>query len=182
MASYNVEPLRTKADIDEFKAALFELGGARDRFLFVLGVNTGLRASDLTRLRVGEVCGKPYADITEQKTGKTRRLHLTALQSELVEYCADKAADEWLFPSRKGGRPISTTQAYRILARAGDWIGRHDIGTHTMRKTFGYHYYKRTKDIATLMEIFSHSAPSITKRYIGIRNDEIAESLKDFRL
>lgn len=56
------------------------------------------------------------------------------------------------------------------------------VGTHTMRKTFGYHYYKRTKDVATLMEIFNHSAPSITKRYIGITQDEIDKSLEDFML
>lgn len=48
-----------------------------------------------------------------------------------------------------------------------------DIGTHTMRKTFGYHYYKRIKDIATLQQIFNHSVPSITKRYIGITQDEL---------
>lgn len=51
-----------------------------------------------------------------------------------------------------------------------------------MRKTFGYHYYQRTKDVATLQEICNHSSPKITKRYIGIRQDEIDESLNDFRL
>ncbi|BDP82253.1 hypothetical protein EfmAA290_29290 (plasmid) [Enterococcus faecium] len=47
-------------------------------------------------------------------------------------------------------------------------LGRDDIGTHTLRKTFGYHYYKKTRDIATLMFIFNHSSQAITKRYIGI--------------
>ena len=51
-----------------------------------------------------------------------------------------------------------------------------------MRKTFGYHHYKRYKDVAILQEIFNHSAPSITKRYIGIRQDEINDTLNDFRL
>jgi integrase len=182
MGKYNVEPLRTLEEINEMKSALYELGGARDRFLFVLGINTGLRASDLVRLKVGDIRGKAYADVTEEKTGKNRRLHLLAIQPDIVEYCADKHDGEYLFPSRKSNGHISTTQAYRILTRAGEWVGRNDIGTHTMRKTFGYHYYKRTKDIATLMEIFGHAAPSITKRYIGIRDDEIAETLKNFRL
>lgn len=61
-------------------------------------------------------------------------------------------------------------------------IDRTDIGTHCMRKTFGYHHYKRNKDVAALQEIFNHSAPSITKRYIGIRQDEIDESLEGFKL
>jgi integrase len=182
VGKYNVEPLRSVEEINEFKAALYELGGERDRFLFSLGINTGLRASDLVKLRVGDVRGKSYTDIVEEKTNKSRRLHLVAIQADIVEYCEGKKDIDFLFPSQKGGRHISTTQAYRILTKAGDWIGRNDIGTHTCRKTFGYHYYKRTKDVATLMEIFGHAAPSITKRYIGIRDDEIAASLKSFRL
>ena len=181
MGKYNVEPLRTKKEIEEMKEALFELGGKRDKFLFILGINTGLRVSDLVKLKVGKVRGKAYADIVEKKTKKTRRLHLLAIQGDIVEYCTDKKDDDYLFASKKGGY-ISTTQAYRILVRAGDWLGRSDIGSHSMRKTFGYHYYKKTKDVATLMEIFGHSTPKITKRYIGIRDEEIADSLKDFRL
>lgn len=71
---------------------------------------------------------------------------------------------------------------YRILYDAADFLGRDDIGTHTIRKTFGYHNYKQFKDVAISQEIFNHSAPSITMRYIGIRQDEINESLADFRL
>ncbi|WP_312859663.1 tyrosine-type recombinase/integrase [Peribacillus huizhouensis] len=66
--------------------------------------------------------------------------------------------------------------------KAGDVLGRDDISTHTMRKTFGYAYYRRTKDLAFLQNIFNHSAPSITKRYIGITQEKIDESLKDFSL
>lgn len=182
MQKYNVEPLRTPDEIEKMKESLFELGGERDRFLFTFGINTGLRVSDILKFRVRDVRGRPYADIVEQKTGKTRRVHLLAIQPEIVLYCQNKDDGQFLFQSQQSAKHISTTQAYRILVRAGDWIGRHDIGTHTMRKTFGYHYYRKTKDVATLMEIFGHSAPSITKRYIGIRDDEIADSLKDFRL
>ena len=181
MKKYNVEPIRSASEIEELKEALFELGGERDRFLFTFGINTGLRVSDIVKFKVRDVRGKPFADIVEQKTGKARRVHLLAIQPEIVMYCQNLVDGQYLFASRNGGH-ISTTQAYRILVRAGDWIGRSDIGTHSMRKTFGYHYYKKTRDVATLMEIFGHSAPSITKRYIGIRDDEIADSLKDFRL
>ena len=104
------------------------------------------------------------------------------LQEEIERYTEGKSPDAYLFPSQKGTNPITTTQAYRILNDAADFLGRDDIGTHTMRKTFGYHHYKRFKDVAILQEIFNHSAPSITKRYIGIRQDEINESLNDFRL
>lgn len=182
MGYYNVEPLRTPEEIYQFKSALHDLGGDRNKFLFTLGINTGLRISDLVKLKVGDIYGKPYTDLLEKKTQKKRRLHLIAIQGDIVEYCVDKRPDDFLFPSRTGKNHISTTQAYRILAAAGEWIGRKDIGTHTMRKTFGYHFYKKTKDVYTLMEIFGHASPTITKKYIGIREDEIAESLKNFRL
>ncbi|MBR9930126.1 tyrosine-type recombinase/integrase [Enterococcus sp. 079] len=68
------------------------------------------------------------------------------------------------------------------ICRYSRKLGRDDIGTHTLRKTFGYHYYKKTRDIATLMFIFNHSSQAITKRYIGITEDEIGASLRGFKL
>ena len=181
MGLVKVEPLRTKKEIDDFKSALYDLGGARDRFLFTFGINTGLRISDIVPIMVGDVRGKLYTDLSEQKTAKKRRIHLYSIQGEILEYCEGKADGDFLFPSAKGGH-ISTTQAYRILVRAGEWIGRDDIGTHSMRKTFGYHYYRQTLDIATLMVIFNHSSQAVTRRYIGIENEEIAEAMKKFKL
>ncbi len=65
-----------------------------------------------------------------------------------------------------------------IAAKAG--IG-YSVSTHTMRKTFGYHYYRRTKDIATLMVLFNHSSERETKIYIGIELDEMTEALAKFK-
>lgn len=182
---YNVEPLRTAREIVEFRESLIDLGkenAERDNFLFTFGINTGLRVSDILQLKVSDVLGKSFVDVIEQKTNKVRRVTLSELAGDIIHYCEGKESTEYLFPSRKGDKPISTTQAYRILTRAGEWISRKDIGTHTMRKTFGYHYYKRTHDIVTLMNIFGHSAPSITKKYIGITYEEQAASLKGFKL
>ena len=62
-------------------------------------------------------------------------------------------------------------------------IGIKDaIGTHTLRKTFGYHHYQQFKDVAVLQEIFNHSAPSITLKYIGINDDVKDNTLDDFDL
>ena len=58
-------------------------------------------------------------------------------------------------------------------------IGNYSIGTHTMRKTFGYTYYKVTKDVATLMDIFNHSSQAVTLRYIGITEEAIENSIKN---
>lgn len=65
--------------------------------------------------------------------------------------------------SRQQGRHITRDRVYQIYADIAEKLGRDDIGTHTLRKTFGYHYYKKTRDIATLMFIFNHSSQAITK-------------------
>ncbi|API93482.1 MULTISPECIES: site-specific integrase [unclassified Virgibacillus] len=190
----DVQPLRTAEEIEEFREALKIAGkgvgqmnqSARNLLLFTIGINTGLRIGDIVRLKIADVKGRTNFTIREGKTQKKRTVHLNAIMADIAEYITeylpDKPDDYWLFPSRKGNGHITTTQAYRILNKAADLIGRNDIGTHTLRKTFGYHYYQRTKDVATLMEIFNHADQATTKRYIGIREQEIANSLRDFRL
>jgi len=92
-----------------------------------------------------------------------------------------KEIDHWperfLFSSRKGNnRPISRVQAYRIINEACRIAKiKGSIGTHTLRKTFGYWAYKQGIDITLLMRIFNHSSPAITLRYIGITQEEINE-------
>lgn len=185
--TYNVQPLRNMADIEEFKRDLKRVGdmngrtnGDRDRFLFTFGINTGLRISDIVPLRVKDVLNKVYVDVIEQKTNKVRRIDLSGIGAVVATYCEGKPADAYLFPSRKGNSHISTTQAYRILTNK--LLGRDDIGTHTMRKTYGYHVYKATKDIVSLMEDFGHASQAITKKYIGITEEERRESRKGFAL
>lgn len=188
---YHVEPLRTIKEIEEMKWAIKrgnkgtpkrpELA-ERDVLIFLMGINTGLRVNDLVRLKVRDVKDKDIFHIREGKTNKRREINISMLRDEIERFIDGKDLDDYLFKSQKGNNHITTTQVYRILNDAADFLGRDDVGTHTMRKTFGYHHYKRFKDVAILQEIFNHSAPSITKRYIGIRQDEINESLSNFRL
>lgn len=186
----NVQPLRTLQEINEMKLAIKRGNkgtpkrkdlAERDVLIFLIGINTGLRVSDIVRLKVEDVKGKNYFLIREGKTKKPRKVDISMLKKEIEHYTENKNSNEYLFRSQKGSQ-ITTTQVYRILYDAGDYIGRNDIGTHTMRKTFGYHYYKVTKDIAKLQQILNHAAPHITMRYIGITQEEIDESLVGFRL
>lgn len=186
----NVEPLRSDEEIKNMIFALRRGNGSypkrpeiaeRDVLLFLIGINTGLRVNDIVRLKVKDVKKNTFT-IREGKTKKRREINVSMLRDEIDNYIEGKADHEYLFKSQKGMNPISTTQVYRILANAGEYAGYDYIGTHTMRKTFGYHHYKQFKDVAMLQEIFNHEAPSITKRYIGIRQDEINESLNGFRL
>ena len=152
--------------------------GLRNQLLFKMGISTGLRCSDLVKIKVADVRGKTSLNLNEDKTKKKRTVYLNAVLAELIEYLETlPEGEEYLFPNSKGGH-ISVTQAYRILEKAGELIGNHSIGTHTMRKTFGYTYYQATKDIATLMDIFNHSSQAVTLGYIGITEEHIEQSLK----
>src|SRR5690625_1906721 len=187
---YRVDPLRTTEEIEEMKWAIrrgnkgtpkrLELA-ERDVLIFLIGINTGLRVNDLVRLKVCDVKEGLFL-IREGETNKRREINVGMLHDEIEHFIERKHPDDCLFQSQKGSHHITTTQVYRILNDAADLLGRDDIGTHTMRKTFGYHHYKQFKDVAILQEIFNHSSPSITKRYIGIRQDEIDKSLAGFRL
>lgn len=179
----NVQPLRTLQEIEDMKWSLSRYCTERDRFMFTFGINTGLRVSDIVPLRVKDVRGKSHVIMKEQKTGKIRKVTIPVqLRQDVETYTEKMEPDQFMFESRKGTGHISPTQAYRALVKAGKMIDRDDIGTHTMRKTFGYMYYRKTKDLTFLQEIFNHSAPSITKRYIGIIQDEIDATLHDFSL
>ncbi|MBK4807700.1 integrase [Enterococcus faecium] len=180
--SYNVQPLRTQQEINDFLFCLRRNKNAeRDVFLFLIGINSGLRMSDIVKLKKKDVISSKNPRIVEQKTGKTRILYLSSLQELIQDYTKDLDTEDYLFPSNKGDH-LKVNTVYQMFQKVAALLDRDDIGTHTLRKTFGYHYYKKTKDVATLMEIFGHSSEKITKRYIGINEDEISETLLNFRL
>ena len=86
---------------------------------------------------------------------------------------------EYLFKSPHfPNKAISRQQAYNILADAGAAFGISSIGTHTLRKTFGYHMYQQTHDAVTIKEILNHSDISVTLRYIGINQDNKDKAIK----
>ena len=176
------QPLRTQQEINDFLFCLRRNKNTeRDVFLFLIGINSGLRMSDIVKLKKQDLISSKNPRIIEKKTGKTRILYLSSLQDLIQEYEKDLDPEDYLFPSTKGGH-LEVNMVYQMFQKVAKLLGRDDIGTHTLRKTFGYHYYKKTKDVATLMEIFGHSSEKITKRYIGINEDEISETLLNFRL
>lgn len=184
----SVEPIRDLEKLEEIKEEL-KKNGTRDYLMFLTGINSGMRVSDIVKLNVNDVRNsngtmKEHITIIEKKTKKLKKFPLcNNLLVEIEKYTRNLEQGEYLFKSRKGkNEPITTTQAYRIIVNAGERVGIKNIGTHTMRKTFGYHHYKKFKDIAILQEILNHSDPSITLRYIGINQDEINRAYKTFCL
>jgi integrase len=178
-----VQPIRDTAKIELIKDML-RYRSRRDYFLFVMGINTGLRISDILNLKVSDVKDKTHIVLHEKKTGKAKRFKINrALQAELEQYINGMEPEQWLFPSKRNeANHLDRVQAYRILNDVAKEAGLDEIGTHTLRKSFGYHFYKKTKDVALLQELFNHSAPSVTLRYIGINQDIIDEAIDDFHL
>ena len=134
-----------------------------------LGVGTGMQLQEILRLRVGDVRGKKRID-TLIGTRDIKRSFIIPdqLMGVIDEFVQGRNDDEFLilgFPSRNV--PLSREQAYRVLRAAGHAVGLSTIGAQTMRKTFAWHYYKRTGDIYYLQNLLNHSSPSITYRYIG---------------
>lgn len=176
-----VEPIRDVGQLNALKGQLHR-ENLRDYAWFVVGINTGLRISDLLRLKVGDVREtrtrwKDRIVVREQKTGKRKECPLSpTIKKALSEYLATRpnaSAQEALFPSQKGGRPISRQTAWKILHEAAKAVGITDaVGTHTLRKTFGYHAYQQGVDLALLQDLFNHAEPRVTLRYIGINRDQ----------
>lgn len=185
-----VEPIRDNELVHEIETRLEALDTPRGRRMYIMfecGIYLGLRVSDLRRIRVGMVRGKDTFTIKEQKTGKTAQLPICdRLKRVLRERLKGMADDEYILPSRQGiedgHKPaIDRKTAYNDINHIGTAVGiDFPVGCHTLRKTFGYHFYKQTGDIAFLMIWFNHSSAEVTKRYIGIDLDERAKKIKRF--
>jgi integrase len=178
-----VEPIR---DPDKVKMICTYLKQSCERnyIMFMIGIYSGLRISDILRLRVKDIKDKNMINIREGKTKKQKVFQINPiLKKEIVVYCKDRDLNEYIVKSRKGkNRPISREMAYKILHEIGDLFGLPYLGTHTMRKTFGYHHYVQYKDAVLLQKIFNHSSQTITLRYIGYEQEKMDKSIKDFKI
>ena len=165
----SVEPIKDKAVVNDIIGYL-KIKSDRDAMLFTFGIYSGLRISDIIRLRVRDVRGRDRITVKETKTGKDKILRLNQeLKKSIAAYVKDKKDYEFMFKSRNGiNRHISRQRAYSIIRDAGQSFGLEHIGTHTMRKTFGYHIYQETKDITLVQKLLNHSSPEITLAYIEI--------------
>jgi len=173
-----VEPIRDKELINDI-AGYLKLKNSRDALLFLFGIYSGLRVSDIIKLRVRDVRGKDRVVVKETKTGKDKVLKINhVLRKEIAVYVKDMKDYEVLFKSKRGiNKPISRQQAYNIINSAGKHFGMERIGTHTMRKTFGYHIYQQTKDITLVQQLLNHSSPEITMAYIGLTQKTMEDAV-----
>jgi integrase len=185
-----VEPIRDPEKIAEIKKIL-EQKRRRDKLLFIMGINMALRIGDLLSLSVGDILDgtgqiSRTIHLREQKTGKSKRLPInSSVKSALTNYLAERAGcdpAEPLFLSQKGGT-LSRSQAWRILKEAGESVGLKNIGTHSLRKTFGYHVYKKSGgDIGLVQKLMNHAESRVTLRYIGIDGEKLDNTYMELNL
>lgn len=177
-----VEPIRDAEVVKDIGEYLKE---KNEKFfvMYSIGIYSGLRISDILSLKVRDVKDKKEIRVRERKTGKERSFPInTQLAPIIAAYCKDMKNWEYLIPStKKAAKSVSREYAYRIMHEAGLKFGLNHLGTHTLRKTFGYHFYLQTKDIVLLMRILNHNDQSKTLRYIGIEQTTINEAMRKFK-
>ena len=180
-----VDPIIDLRHVRSIKRLLAD--SPRDKLLFVMGVNSGLRVQDLLALRVGDVRDLKLGDripIREKKTGKPNVLIANKeIVAGLEEYLGTaEAADvtHFLFKSRKGKNyPLTTlTVTKKVKAWTAALNLKGNFGAHTLRKTWTYHQ-RREFGVSweVLAKRLNHSNPSVTRRYLGIQDEEVEEVL-----
>ena len=175
--SIKVDPIRDPKDIKKIKKML--TGNSRNLCLFTFGINTNLRASDLLKITVGQVRDLQPGheiEINETKTKKPRRITLnksvvTAINALIA--ARDYRDTDALFAGQRG--PLTVPSVHRLVK---GWCRaiklRGNYGSHTMRKTFGYH--QRVifgVGLPELMVTFNHSTQRQTLEYLCIQPNEL---------
>lgn len=189
-----VEPIRDKRVIRDTLEALSRdrtPAGERRYLLFASGIYLGRRVGDLLGLKVRDVYRQQNLEIVEEKTGKRISMAINEkLQAIYRERLKGRDPEEPVFASPRRNRitgdvmPINKRTALRDIqqvAKVARLPEGYRIGTHSMRKTFGYWYYKTFGDLATLMKMFNHSKAEVTLIYIGITDDQLRTAFRKTR-
>lgn len=188
------DPIRKPDDIQKLKQYFLEKDQIRNYTLITMGMNTSLRISDLLGLQWNEVYDfkkekyRLHITIIEQKTGKRTIIAINDEVKHALELLRSSAShiagDDYIFKSRIGAnQPIGRVSAYKIIRDAVEDLGMEGtISCHSLRKTFGYHAWKKGVPPALIMSIYNHSSIEITKRYLSIDQDDKDEVFLDMNL
>lgn len=184
-STIKVEPVKDIRAIQRIKKLLKDK--PRDFCLFTLGINTAYRANELLSIRVGQVQHLKAGDLLDLKQSKTHKHRSTTLNNTAIaaiqawlKHHPDPQKDAPLFISRKGG-VLSVSSVTNMVK---DWCLseglRGNYGSHTLRKTWGYHQLRQNKQtkpqmvLPILMEAYGHYSQQQTLDYLSIQSDEVA--------
>ena len=179
MPNKATKPIKNPSRLKAF-LTLLEKSGEKYFVLAKFQLNTGRRICDIREKRVSDIMlpsmrFREYFVLKEQKTGKETSIRLNdEVRSVLKAYISKSKLrhDDYLFPGRGDNSAISYQQVWRVFQEAARQLNIEDFGSHSLRKTWGYTAYKKTKNIGLLMKAFNHGSAEITLRYIGIDQDE----------
>ncbi|WP_418755268.1 tyrosine-type recombinase/integrase [Eubacterium ventriosum] len=178
------QPIKNPADVKRFKEYFLRKKQIRNYAMVTLAINTSLRIGDLLRLKWGDVYNfkitqyKEHIAIIEQKTNKHNIIALNHEAKRALELLRASllsvSENDCIFKSRVGdNRPIGRICAFRIIKEAVNDLNLEGIiSCHSLRKTFGYHAWKKGVPPALIMSIYNHSSIEITKRYLSIDQDD----------
>ena len=191
-----VEPIKSKEDIEAMKQAMMDNDDWRAYQLFVLGINFGLRISDLLTLNFKDIMyvdGHKFKEkftITESKTNKRKHIVI----NDSVKDAVTKVINNTFFKNKekyntplfwskyKTHEPMSRTTAHRIMKKYAKEVGiEENVSTHSLRKSFAYWQFKNS-DLPTVMKLLNHSSQKETLRYLGINSPEVDEAYATLNL
>ena len=192
------QPIRKQEDLENLKRYYREIRpNARNQLLVILGLNTALRISDLLDLQWQDVYSfewekyREHICLVEQKTGKKSRIYVNqnivkALQEYWASLLREKktpSPQDYLFSHTNKNEPITRVQAFRIIKKAASYY--HISGViccHSLRKTFGYQAWRQGVSPALLVNIYNHSSYEVTKRYLGIEQENRDRIFQDIQI
>lgn len=186
-----MQPIRDLKDIERLKRYFLDRDEIRNYVLVVVGINLPIRISDLLGLKWNDVYNyrtnsyRKHLTLIEKKTGKKNVLMINDNVSEALERLRRESVgeDDYIFKAYPhSSEPLTRVAAYLFIKQAADELGLEDIGCHSLRKTFGYHAWKQGTHLALIMSIYNHSSIHVTKRYLGIEQDDKDEVMKMLQL
>ena len=186
----------TSMEWDQFKSLISKLerdGEYKFCLLVAMGVFTGLRISDLLQIKFNQFIETEFLNIIEKKTKKDRKIKINSDLKEMVERIKLKMNvtndEQYIFVNKYGTKPIDKSY---VNVKLKELFNKYDIhlegnvSSHLFRKTLGNRALKlnnySNESMVLLMELFNHSSPSTTKRYLGVRDSEIQSIYDSLRL
>ena len=206
-SEHSAEPIKSMNDIINISQFLIRENRFRDNMLFIVGINFGLRVSDLRTLRFSHLINNDFTfrdrfAILEKKTKNTRKhkrnRYITINHAVIeavtlyLEHTKNVHLSDYMFrsESNRGGNlnePLSSKSVDRILKGIAKDIGLgNSMSTHSLRKTFAYHQMVMSgndpRKLLLLQKMFGHSSAAQTLDYIGITSEEIDEAYRNLNL
>lgn len=192
------QPIRDLTDLENVKKYYTDIRpNERNQLLIVLGLNTALRISDVLSLCWHNVYDfehgkyREHICIVEQKTQKKACVYINQnilhclhiYQKKLQSAGKEVHPDDFLFSHSNKNVPITRVQAFRIIKNAAEYYQiPGNISCHSLRKTLGYQAWNQGVSPVLLVSIYNHSSYKITKRYLGIEQEDRDKIFRKIRI